>query len=278
MSQQHKTDLKKVKMDVDYGFGFVFNSNIGHGENLVNYFNHLIMVESRVGSHLIDNPIYSHKHFIKMCEGAYSLEGEVEYEYEDWNNRNVALVNDKTWFGVFLKDKESISKYDFYKFFELEIPPPIIETFIFLTIAPGNSKTGGDRLPYTQNNIDKFKNWLDRTFSGVAIGESFYCLECGKNKLEPNLHAHIFYKYKSAGVGKNFTRDTKCSFRKEFPGYNIDWKRPGSTGWFAKTFSSKAKDFEIYKKDKLDYFDNTKKGTHENFEDLDFNKHYLFEV
>lgn len=276
MSQQHKTELKKVKMDVDYGFGFVFNQEHTYGQNLVNYFMLLIKTENNAID--LDHAIYSHKHFLKLCEGAYNLEGNVNYEYEDWNNRNIAIVDDITWFGKYLNDKESISKLDFFKFFELEIPPPVIETFIFLTIAPGDSKTGGKRLPFTENNIDKFKHWLDKTFTGVAIGESYYVLECGKNESEPNLHAHMFYKYKSAGVGKNFTRDTKVSFRKEFPGFNVDWKRPGANGWYAKTFSSKAKEFETYKADKIAYFDNTKKGTHENFLDLEFCKHYKTEV
>ena len=94
--------------------------------------------------------------------------------------------------------------------------------------------------------------------------------ESGKHPDKPNLHLHMLIQfYKKAP--HNFARTLKIQWSKCFEGSNIDWRDGKGRGLDHKLCNTKQ-----IQMDKLDYMENSLKGTHENFTDLHMRGHEVY--
>ena len=118
-----------------------------------------------------------------------------------------------------------------------------------------------ERMPYTAEYIRKWRDFAEDVFETSAkkwFKETWWVVESGKHINNPNLHLHALVEFKNS---KHFRRDLLRKWKKYVPEaqYNITHE---------KAIDMKTIDKTEYIKDKLDYMNNSLKGTHENFTDL----------
>ena len=99
----------------------------------------------------------------------------------------------------------------------------------------------------------------------IRFKEIAYNIETGKHEENPNLHIHALIDFNKSN--KNFDRDFKGVWMKEFKDYGIDFKKGGK-----QLFKGKNVNDVWY--DKLAYLRNDEKSIlHQNYRDLEIFEH-----
>lgn len=140
-------------------------------------------------------------------------------------------------------------------------PRQKIKGYVFYTLVPE------ERLDLSDHNLfmcDIFIQNLDTT----GVDEMYWVWESGKYPDKPNLHLHLLVKFTKKS--NNFARTLKIEWSKTFKGSSIDWRNKKGKGLDFKLCNT----LKI-QSDKIDYMENTMKGTHENFTDLKKRGHYV---
>lgn len=125
----------------------------------------------------------------------------------------------------------------------------------FITLSPDHIKR---KIPYTDDNIKLLKEWCHKWFSDKRYAYYNYVVESGENEDDPHLHVHALILLKHKKQGKNHSRDLRNFWNKYFPSSKLV-----GNDYLSKNVSGQ------YFFDKLDYFKNDEKGSHENFCDLE---------
>lgn len=178
-----------------------------------------------------------------------------DYHYET-ENRFLSITD-------FVKKYDICRDTDFYSVLGIEYTYVKKECYNFLTLSPM------PHLEYTDENKSKLLDFCTEIFNKVNCKKYHYVIESGKDRDNPHLHIHSLFVY-NKGINKNFKRNVVKAFGKIFKA-NIDWYgKCGSKGWYNKIINPLNNlMYEEIIKDKLDYFENCKKGIlHDNFEDL----------
>lgn len=124
----------------------------------------------------------------------------------------------------------------------------------FITLSPDHIER---KIPYTPENIQLLKDWCRKWFSDKRYSYYNYVVEAGENENDPHLHVHALILLKHKKQGKNHARDLRNFWNKYFPSSKLvgnDYHSKNVSGQFFF--------------DKLEYFNNSEKGSHENFCDL----------
>lgn len=128
----------------------------------------------------------------------------------------------------------------------------------YITIAPSKYRTP---IPYTPENINTLINFGEKI--SFLYNEYYFVVESGKHAASPHLHIHILGKIKNSKKHLQMLRakwEQLCNFA-------IDWK---SDDYLLKQYR-KHPDMPSYQDwidEKIKYFTNDYKGTHQNFEVL----------
>ena len=165
-------------------------------------------------------------------------ENRNKWYHTGWNNPKLFNV----WFNI--KEKKKHERFYFYTF------------------------TGNKRIPDTSDNIDKMRHICTTIFNNekfIRFKEIAYNIETGKHEENPNLHIHALIDFNKSN--KNFDRDFKGVWMKEFKDYGIDFKKGGK-----QLFKGKNVNDVWY--DKLAYLRNDEKSIlHQNYRDLEIFEH-----
>lgn len=124
----------------------------------------------------------------------------------------------------------------------------------FITLSPDFLQRN---IPYTEENINLLKEWCRKWFSDKRYSYYNYVVESGENVDAPHLHVHALILLKHKKQGKNHARDLRNFWNKYFPSSKLV-----GNDYHSKNVSGQ------YFFDKLEYFKNSEKGSHENFCDL----------
>ena len=125
----------------------------------------------------------------------------------------------------------------------------------FVTLSPDFNKRN---IPYTAENIKALKEWCVKWFTDKRYSYYNYVVESGENESTPHLHVHALILLKHKKQGKNHSRDLRKFWAKYFPNSQLMGR-----DYLSKNVSGQ------YFFDKLEYFNNAEKGSHENFCDLE---------
>lgn len=127
----------------------------------------------------------------------------------------------------------------------------------FFSCVPKN------RIGVSEGEVKKMENFLIKNINEKYFLKFAFCIESGKHKDKPNLHFHILGHYNDNGR-KNFaSRVLSDNWNKLYPNNPLKWKQGTRVGIDRKDCNS-----EQMIRDKLLYFHNESKGSHENFTDL----------
>ena len=142
-------------------------------------------------------------------------------------------------------------------------PIPIIrDRFYFYTF------TGIKRIKDTEENIEKLKDICKDIFNNEKwkrYTDVYYNIECGKHKDDSNLHIHALIDFENSN--KNFERDFKTRWMKDFREYGLDFKNGGKQFY-------KGKNVQRIWDDKVSYLRNDDKSVlHQNYRDLSIFEH-----
>lgn len=182
------------------------------------------------------------------------------YSYYDYNYETESrFKNLYEW----VKKYDICLDVDYCKIMGLKYEPIKKLTWNFLTLSPF------PKLDYTDTNKGKLLEFCDNIFNKINMHQYHYVIECGKDEHNPHLHIHALFVY-NKGINKNWKRNVIKLFNKTFNNSKIDWFTKNGRGWYNKVINPmNNKLFDIMIKDKLDYFNNSKKGAlHDNFEDI----------
>ena len=180
---------------------------------------------------------------------------EESYEY---NSADLDVVDSFTWFVN--------NKWDFC---ESVTPQADYKEYILKKNAPKKPKTIGKKFVFVTiqdfkrriTDLDDMVNFMKKI--EYIFEECIWCIESGKVPLpDSNLHIHLLAKYRNSKKGKN----QLC----------IEWSKFFDTNLRDKDYfklqqhrdSPAMPSYEDWVKEKMDYFDNEMKGTHENAIDL----------
>lgn len=130
----------------------------------------------------------------------------------------------------------------------------------FITLSPDYLHRN---LMYSEENVEKLTEFCEKWFSPKRYAEYHWIIEYGKVD-EGHLHIHCLVRMKHKKQGKNHARELKEFWKRCFPGNPLIGK-----DYLSKNCSGK------FYFDKLDYFNNENKGSHENFMDLDLQGHWV---
>lgn len=133
-------------------------------------------------------------------------------------------------------------------------------SYIYLTLSPDHNLR---KIEYSQENIQSLKEFCEKWFAEKRYVFYEWVVEAGENPEDPHLHVHALARLRHAKSNKNHSRDLKKFWGKYFPKSQLMGK-----DYYSKNVSGK------YFLDKLDYFKNDNKGSHENFIDLGINGSY----
>lgn len=175
----------------------------------------------------------------KLCPLDYLEEKNCNYWfYTGWNNPKLFYI----WFNR--KEKKKHERFYFYTF------------------------TGNKRIPDTSDNIEKMKHICDTIFNNekfIRFKEIAYNIETGKHEENSNLHIHALIDFNK--TNKNFDRDFKGVWMKEFKDYGIDFNNGGKQLF-------KGKNVNDIWYDKLTYLSNKDKSVlHQNYRDTGIFEH-----
>lgn len=141
------------------------------------------------------------------------------------------------------------------------------KSYVFLTLSPDKLLRNLDNTPH---NVQALKNWCELWFhhNPCLYNGVVWCIECGSNG--DHLHVHAVCDMKNS---HKQAEKLKKSWAKHFPNNQLltsidcnskKYKLYGARGEYA---SFRFND-PLILADKLDYFENEKKGSHENLYDL----------
>lgn len=133
-------------------------------------------------------------------------------------------------------------------------------SYIYLTLSPDHILR---KIEYSPKNIKTLKEWCEKWFDPKRYIFSEYVVESGENSEDPHLHVHALVRLRHTKSNKNHSRDLKKFWSKYFPKSQLI-----GSDYYSKNVSRK------FFLDKLDYFKNAKKGSHENFVDLGISGSY----
>ena len=125
----------------------------------------------------------------------------------------------------------------------------------FITLSPDFNKRN---IPFTEENIQALKEWCGKWFTDKRYSYYNYVVESGEIESTPHLHVHALILLKHKKQGKNHSRDLRKFWAKYFPNSQLMGR-----DYLSKNVSGQ------YFFDKLEYFNNAEKGSHENFCDLE---------
>ena len=176
-------------------------------------------------------------------------------------SKNLYIRYDEDYWrcGVFLCGKDRgtmthpsrMSKEDIAEYYGITLG---CKGLTFYTIVPE------ERLSISEENLSNAKIFIDYVLHLPYLKRVWWVWESGKYEDSPNLHLHMLIEFYCS---KNFKRDLTCKWSKVFKGSNIDWKSKTGVGWDAKPCNTL-----VIQQDKIAYMDNSQKGSHENFCDL----------
>lgn len=115
---------------------------------------------------------------------------------------------------------------------------------------------------YSEENVKKLNEFCDKWFTPKRYSEYHWIIEHGKFE-EGHLHVHCLIRMRHKKQGKNHARELKEFWKRILPGHPLIGK-----DYLSKNISGK------YYFDKLDYFVQAQKGSHENYRDLHLEGHY----
>lgn len=120
------------------------------------------------------------------------------------------------------------------------------------------------RIGVSEGEVKKLQEFLKKFVNEKYFFKYAWCIESGKHPDKPNLHFHLLGHYNDNGI-KNFRgRVLKDAWNKFYPDNPLEWNQ-------GKRCGIHRVDCNCPKliSDKLKYFHNESKGSHENFLDLD---------
>lgn len=126
----------------------------------------------------------------------------------------------------------------------------------FITLSPDYLQRN---IAYSEENVEKLKNFCSKWFSEKRYAEYHYTVEYGKVE-EGHLHVHCLVRMAHKKTGKNHARELKEFWKRCLPGHPLIGR-----DYDSKNVSGK------YYFDKLEYFVDALKGSHENYMDLGIN-------
>lgn len=152
---------------------------------------------------------------------------------------------------------------DYCRIMGIEYIPIKKYTWNYLTISPF------PKLDYTDENKHKLFDFCVNIFNKINMKKFHFVIESGKDQENPHLHIHALFVY-NKGINKNWKRNVIKLYNKTFTNSKIDWYTKKSRGWYNQVINPmNNKLFDVMIKDKLDYFNNSKKTVlHNNFEDI----------
>lgn len=157
--------------------------------------------------------------------------------------------------------KEEYRNYMRILFGKKKKPPSKNTGIKFFSCCPKN------RIPINEGEVEKMKNYLIKNINNKYFFKFAWCMESGKHEDKPNLHFHLLGHYNNNG-SKNFRgRVLINNWNKLYPDNPLEWTRGEHHGIDRKDCNT-----DIMIKDKLLYFHNESKGSHENFIDLNIYK------
>ncbi len=121
----------------------------------------------------------------------------------------------------------------------------------FLTLSPDHNTRALDK-----SDVPKMEEWANKWFTEKRYSYYNWVLEYGEDANNPHYHIHALVLLKHKKQGQNHARELKKFWAKYFPNSQLIGK-----DYLSKNVSGK------YFKDKELYFDNSLKGSHENFMD-----------
>lgn len=152
-------------------------------------------------------------------------------------------------------DENLITLYEYFKMWEknqekIKKKKEKISNFVFITIQDFQRRI---------EDLDKIQTFIKRIH--YLYSECYYVIEAGKSE-PPNVHIHLLCKI--------------INPRKHKQKINLEWTKLFDTSLYDKDFykltqwrkSELMPDYEAWVEEKLEYFDDTKKGTHQNSIDL----------
>lgn len=139
----------------------------------------------------------------------------------------------------------------------------VSKSYLYLTLSPDKLLRNMDNTPEMRNALHQWcKNWFE--YNPKYYGNYAWCIECGSHGDHLHVHAvvELLNSHKHAEKLKN-------SWNKTFPKNQLlTTLNLSSKGNKRGEYAYLRFDDPIILQDKLDYFENEKKGSHENLEDL----------
>lgn len=208
-----------------------------------------------------------------LCDMTKSYYGNDINWYIHWyeNGKNRQGVEVKTlseeYRRYFVRDHECYTVYNShctYEYWLKKLNKKNLTRYLYLTLSPDKFLRNLDNTKENRDELTKWcKNWFE--YNRKLYGKYCWVIECGSKG--DHLHVHAVVELLSS---IKHARDLKRSWAKHFPknqlltSVNLQSKNDKKRGEYAYL---QFDDINILQ-DKLDYFENEKKGSHENLEDL----------
>lgn len=144
------------------------------------------------------------------------------------------------------------------------VPREKVKGMSFYTIVPYK------RLPFNEGEVSRIRECAKKIFQNKKfIKFSHFCVESGKHKKKPNLHIHCICNFQE-GASKNFARFLQNTWKSFYPEkrYNITYKEIGKNGKYNTGIDRVPCNTQKIIEDKMNYMENSLKGSHKNFVDL----------
>lgn len=232
-----------------------------HMENCAHECEHQIFIKYETGEQINDNLIKKYKICMKS----------VSFEVGDVNKKSGLrkCISDEPLISVPLKYISKFKK-EYCEFYDIKyVQERPLKRFYFLTL------TGKDRIPDTQDNIDKMYEYGKTLFNNNNYKRFYkvvWNIETGKYKEKPNLHLHALIIFEKSN--KNFhtlkmkgRSDVRSLWNRYFKSYGLDLGKDSYELW-------QGKDVEDQWKNRYDYLHNKDKSIlHKNYRDLEILEH-----
>lgn len=153
--------------------------------------------------------------------------------------------------------------YNKYRNEFLKSKRPQKKSYLYLTLSPDKYLRN---LEPTDSNIENLNKWCDKWFNQDKkfYNQFAWVIESGSH--EDHLHVHAVMEMKSS---KHHARNLKEFWKKYFPNNQLLTKKNLSSKDSSRgEYCYLQFDRDDILTDKLEYFENEKKGTHENLKDL----------
>jgi len=225
-----------------------------------------VFIKYETGEPINDNLMKKYKICMKLVD------------YLDYDNHDVQAFQKKGMFKI-VRQEPLINvpykymdqfKKEYCEFYDIKyIQEKPLKCFYWLTL------TGKDRIPDTQDNIDKMYEFGKTLFNNNKYKRFYkviWNIETGKYKENPNLHLHALIIFEKSNKNFHTTKmkgrsDVKSIWNKYFKSYGLDLGKDSYQIFRGKNID------EIYK-DKKEYLTNKDKSIlHQNYRDLEILEH-----